>query len=235
MEPIRIEKYLAEQAVASRREARSYIEQGLVYVNEKKAELGQKINPAVDKLSLNKQVLDKVKEKTTVAVYKPKGIISSHDTDEGKNIFDVFPQYQNLHTVGRLDKESEGLILLSNDGLITRAVTNNQHLIEKEYVIHVREKVLPWMMEKMSAGMELEDGWTLPAKASKTGSKRFNIILKEGRNHQIRRMANACKLTIESLKRVRVHNIRIDGMIPGNVKKIDLKILQEIKDIVKKK
>jgi 23S rRNA pseudouridine2604 synthase len=231
MEPIRIEKYLGQQGVMSRREARSYLQQGLIYVNNKKAVPGQKVKPQSDTVTLDSSVQKVQEEKTTVAVYKPRGVISSHDTDRGKNIFDVFPQYEHLHTVGRLDKESEGLILLSNDGLVTRAITNHQHLIEKQYVVTVREEVLPWMMNKMSEGMELEDGWTLPCETKKTGPHEFTITLKEGRKHQIRRMANACKLTIESLKRIRVHNIRIDGMMPGNVKNIDPEVIEEIKNI----
>ncbi len=235
MESIRIEKYLAEQGIASRREAKQYLEQGSILVNGVKGVTGQKINPETDRIELNKHAAESIKKKTTVAVYKPRGVVSSHDTDKGKNIFAIFPQYTKLHTVGRLDKESEGLILLSNDGLITRAVTNDQHLIEKEYVVTVREEVLPWMMQKMSTGMELEDGWTLPAQARKTGTNSFAIILKEGRKHQIRRMANACHLTIESLKRIRIHTIRIDGMMPGNVKHIDEETLNELKNVGLKK
>lgn len=232
-EYIRIEKHLGLQGVMSRREASRYLKEGLVLVNGKKASSGQKIDPSVDTISFKNRVIEEQKEKETVAVYKPRGVISSHDTDLGKNIFDVFPKYKHLHTVGRLDKESEGLILLSNDGLVTKAVTNHQHLIEKEYKVTVRERVLPWMMEKMSQGMELEDGWTLPAQARKTGPHEFHIILKEGRKHQIRRMANACKLTIESLNRIRVHTITSAGMMPGNVKKVSEEFIEEIKHIGK--
>lgn len=228
---VRIEKYLAEQKIASRREAKLYLEQGLVMVNGTTAVVGQKIDPTKDTVNIDRKAHEQLQNKTTVAVYKPRGVISSHDTDRGKNIFEVFAQYSHLHTVGRLDKESEGLILLSDDGLVTRAVTNNNHLIEKEYHVTVREQVLPWMMQKMSEGMELEDGWTLPAVAVKLDTHRFAITLKEGRKHQIRRMANACKLTIESLKRIRIHTITAEGMMPGNVKKIDDNVIEEIKAI----
>ena len=231
MQTLRIEKYLAEQGIVSRREAKSYLEQGFVMVNKLKATTGQKIDPEVDMVSIDQKAVEEIGNKTTVAVYKPRGVISSHDTDRGKNIFDVFPQFAKLHTVGRLDKEREGLILLSDNGLVTRAVTNNNHLIEKEYHVTVRENVHTWMMKKMSEGMELEDGWTLPATAKKLDTHRFSITLEEGRKHQIRRMSNACKLTIESLKRVRVHNISALGMMAGNVKNIEPHILEEIKTI----
>ncbi len=165
----------------------------------------------------------------TVAVYKPRGIISSKDTDRGKNIFNVFSQFKELNTVGRLDKESEGLILLSNDGMITKAITGKDHNIEKEYIVTVRENFLPWMAKKMSQGMKLHDGWTLPAKASRVDEHTFKIILKEGRKHQIRRMANECKLTITSLKRIRIHTIKITGMLAGNFKNLSQEQIDDIK------
>lgn len=228
-ERVRIEKYLGKEGILSRREARKYLEEGHIFVNGTQAEPGQKILPREDKITFDSQVQREQDQKITVAVYKPRGVISSHDTDRGKNIFDVFPQYKHLHCVGRLDKESEGLILLSNDGLVTRAVTNKEHKVEKEYLVTVREEVLPWMMEKMSRGMELEDGWTLPATAKKVDTHSFSIILKEGRKHQVRRMANACHLTVESLNRIRIHTITSKGMLPGNVKKLDPEVIEELK------
>ena len=168
-------------------------------------------------------------QKTTVLVYKPRGYISSKDTDGEKTIFDVFPQFKELNTVGRLDKESEGLILLSSDGMITKAITGKDHAIEKEYVVTVREKVTPSMMARMSKGMKLEDGWTLPAKAKRVDTNIFSITLKEGRKHQIRRMANACRLTVESLKRVRIHTISAPKMMPGNFKKLTEDQIRDLK------
>lgn len=226
---IRIEKYLSEQGTMSRREAKKFIESGDIQVNNQRATAGQKINPTTDVLSFSKRLDATMQEKTTVLVYKPRGYISSKDTDKGKNIFDVFPQFSELNTVGRLDKESEGLILLSNDGMITKAITGKDHLIEKEYTVTVREKITASMMAKMSQGMKLEDGWTLPAKAVKVSTHVFNITLKEGRKHQIRRMANACRLTVESLKRVRIHTLKAPKMLPGNFKKLTEEQIHDLK------
>ncbi len=230
---IRIEKYLSEQGIMSRREAKKAISEGLILVNNKKVVPGDKINPKQDKLSLPKEAEFR-KDKLTVAVYKPRGFISSKDTDKGKNIFDTFPQFAHLNTVGRLDKESEGLILLSNDGLVTKAITGKDHLVEKEYLVEVREEFLPWMAKKMSEGMKLQDGWTLPAEASRVDAHTFRIILHEGRKHQIRRMANACRLTIRSLKRVRVHNIRVGRMLPGNFRILKPEEVADIVSVLKK-
>ncbi|MGB0925511.1 MAG: pseudouridine synthase, partial [Minisyncoccia bacterium] len=190
---------------------------------------GDKINPSVDKIEYNPKIKKSLSEKTTVAVYKPRGVISSKDTDRGKNIFQAFPQFADLNTVGRLDKESEGLILLSNDGMVTKAITGKGHRIEKEYIVTVRENYLPWMAKKMSQGMKLQDGWTLPATAVRVDEHTFKITLREGRKHQIRRMANACKLTVTSLKRIRIHSIKIGGMLPGNFKKLTPEQLADLK------
>ncbi len=222
---VRIEKYLSDEGIMSRREAKEYLLNGHLMVNGRKAKPGEKIDSKKDNLKF----LKGQDKKTTVAVYKPRGVISSKDTDRGKNIFDVFPQFKNLNTVGRLDKESEGLILLSNDGMVTKAITGKEHKIEKEYLVEVREKILPWMMKKMSSGIQLEDGWTLPAQAKRIDAHHFKITLREGRKHQIRRMANACKLTINSLKRIRIHTIHLGKMLPGNFRKLSKEKVEELR------
>lgn len=226
---IRIEKYLSEQGIMSRREAKKYLLEGLIKINGKIPQPGDKIDPAVDSIEYSSKIQKNLDKKITVAVYKPRGVVSSKDTDRGKNIFDSFPQFANLNTVGRLDKESEGLILLSNDGMVTKAITGKDHRIEKEYLITVRENYLPWMAKKMSQGMKLDDGWTLPAKAIRVDEHTFKINLHEGRKHQIRRMANACKLTVTSLKRIRINTIHIGGMLPGNFKKLSNEELADLK------
>lgn len=226
---IRIEKYLSQEGIMSRREAKRFIESGHILVNNNKANPGDKINPEIDKLTYSKKVSAEMKEKITVLVYKPRGYLSSKDTYD-KNIFEVFPQFKDLNTVGRLDKESEGLILLSNDGMITKAITGKDHLIEKEYLVEVREKVNPTIIKRMIEGIKLEDGWTLPAKAERVSNHSFKITLKEGRKHQIRRMANACRLTVLSLKRIRIHSLRAPRMLPGNFKKLSKDQINDIKN-----
>lgn len=213
----------------SRREAKRFITEGKIFVNGTVAIAGQKIDLKKDLLSFDKQVEKVMDDKVTVLVYKPRGVISSKDSDGEKNIFSVFPQFKELNTVGRLDKESEGLILLSNDGMITKAITGKDHLIEKEYRVTVRENVTPSMMKKMSDGIKLEDGWTKPAIAVKIDDHIFNISLKEGRKHQIRRMANACHLTVESLVRVRIHTFVAPKMLPGNFKILKQQDIEELK------
>ncbi len=227
---IRIEKHLSAQGIMSRREARKFLLTGKILVNNTTAKPGDKIDPKIDTLSFKEIVTKEMKKKETMLVYKPRGVISSKDTEGDKNIFDVFPQFKHLHTVGRLDKESDGLILLSNDGMITKAITGKDHLIEKEYQVQVRENITPSMIKKMSDGIKLEDGWTRPAKAKRINTHTFNITLKEGRKHQIRRMANACRLTIESLTRIRIHTITAPRMLPGNFKKLTKEQINDLKN-----
>jgi len=223
-EKIRVEKFLSEQGIMSRREAQALIKTGGILLNGKKMkETGIKIDPSVDKVTVANHGHVTLAKKETVAVYKPRGVISSKDTDGVQTIFDVFPDFAHLNTVGRLDKESDGLILLSNDGMVTKMVTGKEHDIEKEYVVEVREDITPAMMARMCKGIKLKDGWTKPAHAEKIDKHTFRIILTEGKKHQIRRMSDACRLTIKSLKRIRVGNIELGGMYAGQWKKINRK------------
>lgn len=231
---MRLDSYLAHAGIASRREAKDFVKRGLISVNGKKStEPGMKVFPEKDEITVSEKIAKKIKEKETVLVYKPRGYVSSPDSDEGVlNIFDSFPHFRHLNCVGRLDKESEGLILLSNDGLITKAITGKDHRIEKEYIVTTRERVPDGAIVRMEKGMRLEDGSkTLPAKVQKNKRNVFTIILKEGKKHQIRRMANACRLTIDSLKRVRIHNLEIGSMKPGHFSKLTQEEVDDIKRV----
>lgn len=195
---IRIQKYLSQQKIYSRREAEELIKRGLIKVNGKLATIGQAINPEKDEV----EIIGQTNKKVTLAFYKPRGVISDQQKIDG----------QLLNTVGRLDKESEGLILLSNDGTVTAAVTSNKHTTEKEYEVTTQEKLSLSKIKKMETGIVLEDGPTLPAKIRPVSNRTFVIILKEGRNHQIRRMAAALHLTAIKIKRVRIGNVKLGSL-----------------------
>ena len=198
---MRIHKYLSQQKICSRREAEELIKRGLIKVNGKPATVGQAIDPEKDKV----EIIGQANKKVTLAFYKPRGVISDQQEING----------QLLNTVGRLDKDSEGLILLSNDGTVTAAVTSDKHTIEKEYEVTTQEKIGPSKINKMASGVRLEDGLTLPAKVKLINNRTFIIILKEGRNHQIRRMAAALNLTAVKIKRTRIGNITLGKLKPG--------------------
>lgn len=221
---MRIPKYLSEKRIVSRREGIRLLKGGQIKLNGRVVkDLRTEIDPQKDRIELVGKL-----NKTTILYYKPRGISSSKVISEGKNIFDLIPDYSHLNTVGRLDKESEGLILLSDDGVLAKLVTGDDHKIEKEYLVSVRERINQSQINAFKKGMVLEDGPTLPAKAQKIDDYNFSIILKEGRNHQIRRMANKVRLTITKLKRTRIADFNLEGLAEGEVKVVEKKQVQKL-------
>jgi len=204
---MRIQKYLSQKGVLSRREAEKYLQKGLIKVNGKVVtELGTKIDPEKDTVDVtNNNSL--IPQKESVLVNKPRGVVVSNQNTEGETIFEIFPQYSHLSAVGRLDKESDGLLILSNDGVIAKKVTGPDHTIEKEYVVTVREDITPAIVKRLESGIKIDKEMTLPAKVQKKDRHTFSIILVEGKKHQIRRMCDAVRLTVESLTRIRIGNI----------------------------
>lgn len=216
---MRISKYFSQQRISSRREAEEYVRQGRVKVNgEVVTDLGRQIDPDKDDI----QLIGKVDEKTTILFSKPRGVSTP-------DIFGLIPEYKHLNAIGRLDKESEGLILLSNDGTLTNILTGKDHLIEKEYVVEVREKISQTQMNALSKGMHLSDGLTMPTTAKIINDHTFSIILKEGRNHQIRRMANQVRLTVTRLTRVRIGHLANDDLTEGELRTITKEDIKKFK------
>ena len=233
---MRIQKYLSERKILSRREAEDYIRKGLIALNGKVVtEMGVQIDPTKDRIEILKGAAKESAKKMTVVIYKPRDIVSSKESSEGETVFEFFTQFQNLNVVGRLDKSSEGLLLLSNDGVVTSSVTGSDHLIEKEYEVSVRETVNNNKANKMEQGIQLEDGLTLPAKVTIITPNKFRIIFKEGRKHQIRRMADAVHLTITGLKRLRVGNISLGKLKPGESRVLLSKEVDELKNLARPK
>lgn len=217
---VRLEKYIAQKGLCSRREGKQLIIDGKVLVNGTIVrEAGFGIDPDHDHVD----IIGNREEKTTIGFYKPRGIETTktltHDHTGATvlDIHDIIPEYKHLAPVGRLDKDSEGLILLTNDGLVTRAITGEHSEVQKEYIVTVRELVTDEAVMIMSKGVLLDDRMTLPAVVKKINDHTFSIILKEGRKHQIRRMADAVKLTIENLKRIRIDTIILGNKKPGDV------------------
>jgi 23S rRNA pseudouridine2604 synthase len=224
--PIRINKYLAETGVASRREADTLIERGQITVNGKKATIGQQIT-ATDVV----KVLGSTKSKTYLAYYKGRGIITHSPAENEVDIMTRLKKdygITDVAPVGRLDKDSEGLIILSNDGRITGPLLDPEAGHEKEYVVEVDKKVSTLFVHLMSLGVDIEGYTTKPAKVaiSPKNEKKFNIIITEGKKHQIRRMCAALGYQIESLKRVRVANVSIGALKPNQYRKINGEELQ---------
>lgn len=228
---MRIQKYLSERGICSRREAEDFIRRRLVSVNGKiVTEMGVQIDPARDKVALSGRAVSDIGEKRSVIINKPRGIVSSRIPSEGKTIYDLFPEYLDLDIVGRLDKESEGLLLLSEDGVIAKAVTGDKHITEKEYEVTVREKINRGRMDReFSGGMLLEDGLTLPAKVSFLSNHIVRVIIREGRKHQIRRMCDKLNLTIVKLKRLRIGPVKLGNLKSGESRLLSPEEIEALK------
>ncbi len=223
----RLERAIAYMGLASRREAKDLIKKGLVRVNGTTVyESGYGIIPSTDIITLRDQAIT---PKEAMLVYKPRGVETSKTNPENKDIHDRLPALAHLAPIGRLDKDSEGLIILSNDGTLARAMTKENSTVEKEYLVEVREQVTPEAIQKLASGIMLDKIKTKPAIVKKLSKSSFSIVLTEGRKHQIRRMCDACHLTIESLLRTRIGHLKIGSMKPGFVKRIPVNDIELLK------
>lgn len=219
--PIRINKYLAHTGVASRREADELIAKGKVTINGTKATMGQAVNESDDV-----QVVGKTKAKSYYTYYKGRGIIT-HSPAEGE--VDIASRlatdYGLTHVapIGRLDKDSEGLMILSNDGRLTGPLLDPDNGKEKEYDVLVDKNITGMFKRAMETGVDIEGYRTKPATiiAHPKNDKRFNLVLTEGKKHQIRRMCAALGYQIQTLKRVRVMNIELGKLKPNQYRKIE--------------
>ncbi|MEJ0054056.1 MAG: pseudouridine synthase [bacterium] len=220
---MRINKYLARQGHATRRGADELIEAKKVLLNDRIAVLGDKVEEG-DKVELRSG--HKPKEYKYFAYHKPKGVIThspqEEDEEDIKGALSSFPELADVFPVGRLDKASHGLIILTNDGRVTDRLLNPDHDHEKEYVVKTRDKLRPSFKEHMEKGVELEDGYvTKPAKVKLLGEKAFAVTLTEGKKHQIRRMVSMLHNDTVELKRTKVMNIALGSLPSGAFRPIE--------------
>lgn len=206
---MRINKYLALHNLATRREADRYIAQGLVFINGKQALLGSQVAEG-DKVEA------RLPKRTYryFAYYKPKGVVTHSPQDGQKGIQDI-AGLSGVSPMGRLDKESHGLIILTDDGRVTEKLLGPEANREKEYVVQTKENFPPSFKKRMEQGVDIEGYMTRPAKVKLLSGNKFSIILTEGKKHQIRRMCAAWGYTIADLKRVRVMNIKLHPLQSG--------------------
>ena len=208
---IRLNKYLSEIGYCSRRAGDKLIESGRVSVNNKKANLGDRVNYNDEIKIDNKIVEKKSKRKIYLALNKPEGIVCTTDTRvEKDNIIDFINYPERIFPIGRLDKPSTGLILLTNDGDIVNKILRTEHNHEKEYVVKVDKPLSQTIIERMSKGVPILDTITKDCKVKKINSTEFKIVLTQGLNRQIRRMCEYFNYNVISLKRTRIMNIKLD-------------------------
>ncbi|HSP23107.1 MAG TPA: 23S rRNA pseudouridine(2604) synthase RluF [Planococcus sp. (in: firmicutes)] len=212
---MRINKFLSETGITSRRGADKFIEAGRVTINGQQAELGSKVGPN-DEVQVDGKIIEQPQEKYVyIALNKPVGITSTTERHIEGNIVDFINHPLRIFHVGRLDKDSEGLILLTNDGDIVNEILRAENEHEKEYIVTVDMPVTESFLKKMSEGVEILDTKTLPAKAEKISKFTFRLTIQQGLNRQIRRMCQALGYEVRDLKRVRIMNIHLGDLPTG--------------------
>lgn len=234
-ETVRLNKFLSEKGICSRREADRLVDEGKVMVNGVCAVMGQKVSSADEIVVDGKKVSTKQVKPVLIAVNKPAGIVCTTARFEGeKNIVDMVKYPTRIYPIGRLDKESEGLILMTNLGDLANEISKASNSHEKEYVVTVNNQVTESFLDKMRRGMHLDElnADTMPCVCTKTGNREFHIILKQGLNRQIRRMCAACGYRVETLKRIRIMNIHLGNIPQGNFRNVtDAELDKLIKDL----
>ena len=211
----RLNKFIADSGYCSRREADRLIEEGKVLIDGRVGVLGDKILPGM-RVSVDGHVVSGDSDKVYIALNKPKGIVCTTDPREPMNVVDYIDFPQRIFPVGRLDKDSEGLLLLTSDGEIVNRILRAAGGHEKEYEVMVDKNVTTEFLQKMSAGVPILDTVTLPCKIRKTGPRSFNLVLVQGLNRQIRRMCEALGYNVTSLKRVRIMGIKLGKLETGH-------------------
>ncbi|MFQ3369438.1 MAG: 23S rRNA pseudouridine2604 synthase [Flavobacteriaceae bacterium] len=208
---IRLNKYLSEIGYCSRRAGDKLIESGRVFINNEVASLGQKINIS-DEIKIDDKLVEvKTKRKIYLALNKPIGIVCTTDTKvEKDNIIDFINYPERIFPIGRLDKPSSGLILLTNDGDIVNKILRTEHNHEKEYIVKVDKPLSQTIIDRMSKGVPILDTITKECVIKKLSSNEFKIILTQGLNRQIRRMCEYFNYKVVSLDRTRIMNIKLD-------------------------
>lgn len=214
MDTVRLNKFLVDAGVCSRREADRLIEAGKVKVNGAPAVLGQKVLPT-DHVRVLGRTAHIKRERVYLAYHKPVGVICTSDPTARDNIIEAVGYPDRVFHIGRLDVASSGLILLTNDGGIVNKILRAEGKHEKEYIVRVERPITAAFVERMQKGVMLDGQKTLPAKVARMGADIFSLTLVEGRNRQIRRMCEALGFKTVSLKRIRVMHITLDNLPPG--------------------
>lgn len=234
-QPVRLNKYLSEAGICSRREADRLIEMGKVLVDGKKAITGQKVLPSQE-ITVEGQRAHREKEMILLAVNKPRGVLCSTDDRWGDTTIDAFLNYpKRIFPIGRLDKDSEGLLLMTNNGEILNKIMRAGNYHEKEYEVEIDRPVTERFIQKMQQGVWLEElkVKTRACKVRKIGERKFSIVLTQGLNRQIRRMSQALGCKVIRLKRVRIMNISLGTLKTGEYREVSDAEIEELYERIK--
>ena len=210
----RLNKFIADSGYCSRREADRLIQEGRVRLDGRVGVLGDRVQPGMA-VTVDGKPLSGEGQKVYLLLNKPRGIVCTADPREPMNVVDYLGYPSRIFPVGRLDKDSEGLLLLTSDGEIVNRVLRAAGGHEKEYEVQIDRPVTPEFVRRMSEGVPILDTVTLPCRVRRTGERSFNIILVQGLNRQIRRMCEALGANVTHLRRIRIMNLRLGRLQPG--------------------
>ena len=212
----RVQKFISSAGVASRRQAEEFIKSGQVTINGKKAKLGDKVNPDADVVKVYGKLVKPADAKLYIALNKPKGVVvSKSDPKHRKTVFEILPEdlRTKVWNVGRLDYDTEGLLILTNDGELTQQLAHPKYEHDKEYEVTTQEAPTESQLDKLRTGVEIATGTTYPAEV-KTRGGNVRITIHEGKKRQIRRMFDVVGLTVSNLKRIRVNKLLLPADLP---------------------
>lgn len=233
-EAVRLNKFLSESGFCSRREADRLIEAGKVKVDGLTASMGMKVKPG-QQVEADGTVIGGKDRPVVLLVNKPRGIVcTTSDKDRAENIVEFLNYPVRIYPVGRLDKDSEGLLLMTNQGELVNQILKGRYGHEKEYLVTVNKEITAAFLERMRKGVKILDTVTRPCTVEQTGEKSFRIILTQGLNRQIRRMCEALGYQVRTLKRVRIMNLKLGTLKTGEYREITKEELRELKRLLRK-
>ena len=234
---VRINKFLGSAGYCSRREADRLVGEGRVFIDGNMADMGSRVMPG-QKVYVDGKAVVPEEENILIAVNKPRGIVCTTTDKQGaNNIVDFLGCDKRIYPVGRLDKDSEGLLLMTNDGELMNNILTGKNEHEKEYIVEVDKNLSDDFERRMSEPMYLKelDKTTRPFRVIKTGKKTFRIILKQGLNRQIRRMCSNLGYKVVKLKRIRIMNIELNDLPAGATRKIEGSEYEKLMNLINKK
>lgn len=234
---VRINKFLGSAGYCSRREADRFVGEGRVFIDGNMADMGSRVMPG-QKVYVDGKAVVPEEENILIAVNKPRGIVCTTTDKQGaNNIVDFLGCDKRIYPVGRLDKDSEGLLLMTNDGELMNNILTGKNEHEKEYIVEVDKNLSDDFERRMSEPMYLKelDKTTRPCRVIKAGKKTFRIILKQGLNRQIRRMCSNLGYKVVKLKRIRIMNIELNDLPAGATRKIEGSEYEKLMNLINKK
>jgi len=231
-EGVRLQKVLAVRGFGSRRVVEDMIADGRVVVNGEVAVLGRRVDVERDVVHVDDVRVGVAPDLTYYLLNKPKGVVTTAaDTHNREIVTELVPEEPRVYPVGRLDMDTEGLLLITNDGDLTHRLTHPSFGIEKEYLVEVDKTVTRGHLRRLREGIELDDGMTAPAKASEVADSVFKLTIHEGRNRQVRRMCSALGYTVTRLVRVRIGELADRRLKPGEWRELTLDEVRKLEEL----